>query len=294
MTPSFDTSSATPSNQVENPNLPRLLCLHGGGTNARIFRIQCRSVIRIFAPHFHLVFVEAPFPCDVPGPDVLSVYASYGPFKRWLRFRPEHEAAANEEVVAAIEGSMREAMAEDDAAGWTGEWAGLLGFSQGAKVAASVLYELHLQMEENVAKRVVLGGTTSLGGTKGFAGANWRFGVLLAGRGPLVGLSPKAYGLAGMDKPGGMAAAPEPGQYFWNQNRIALPTVQVHGLSDPGLKFHRVLLEDFTEPGTAEVLEWDGNHRIAIKTADVTPILQATLRALTVSPEYLSRYLQNC
>jgi hypothetical protein len=207
-----------------------------------------------------------------------------------LRWRPEHEAAAgNEEVIAAIENSMEVAMAEDDAAGWTGEWVGLLGFSQGAKLAASVLYEIQRQMEEedDVMNKVVAGGGRKDpgGGMVGFAGVNWRFGILLAGRGPLVGLNAKTYGLANMDEPGAMASsfAPQPGRYSGNQTRLALPTVQVHGLSDPGLEYHRALLEEFTDAGTAEVLEWDGGHRVPIKKTDVQPLLQAALRALKVS-----------
>lgn len=69
---------------AEDPTLhrPRILCLHGGGTNAHIFRAQCRSLSYALAPHFRLAYAEAPFLSD-PGPDVASVYADCGPFKRW-------------------------------------------------------------------------------------------------------------------------------------------------------------------------------------------------------------------
>lgn len=282
MTPSLDSPSQTPSEENINHDLPRLLCLHGGGTNARIFRMQCRSLIKAFAPHFHLVFPEGPYLCPTPGPDVLSVYEDHGPFKRWGRWLPEHPATTDEEALAAIEESLRDAMQADDAAGWTGDWVGLLGFSQGAKMAASILYEIQLQREEAVAARI--SGKPTIGGMSGFAGANWRFAILLAGRAPLMALSDKGNLLANLERPSSMSVPTKPGQYTWNENRISLPTVHVHGLSDPGLKFHRVLLDDFTEPGTAELLEWDGDHRIAIKSADVKPLVEATLRAFQMSP----------
>jgi hypothetical protein len=211
------------------------------------------------------------------------VYENHGPFKRWGRWLPEHPATTDEEALVAIEGSLRDAMEADDAAGWTGEWVGLLGFSQGAKMAASILYEIQLQREETVAARMA--GRPSTSGMRGFAGANWRFAIVLAGRAPLIALSERGYRVANLEKPSDMTVATKPGQYTWNESRLSLPTVHVHGLSDPGLKFHRVLLDDFTEPGTAELLEWEGGHRIAIKTSDVEPLVDATLRAFQMSPK---------
>ncbi|OGM39934.1 monooxygenase [Aspergillus bombycis] len=118
--------------------LPRILCLHGGGTNARIFRMQCRVLERMLRPHFRLVFAEAPLPAR-PGPDVTSVYKDYGPFKAWLRVRPEDPAQAAGDIVRAIEDSLGAARRADDRQGATGDWVGLLGFSQGAHLAAGIL-----------------------------------------------------------------------------------------------------------------------------------------------------------
>ncbi|KAL1846958.1 hypothetical protein VTK73DRAFT_173 [Phialemonium thermophilum] len=268
-------------------HLPRLLCLHGGGTTARIFRRQCRSLVRAFSPYFRLVFADAPYLAPDPGPDaaaLAAVYppARYGPFRRWLRSSPsEHpicDADGNEceEGAAAIERAMLSAMAADDAAGGRGEWVGLLGFSQGAKVAASVLFETQGRLR----------GTRPQVGP--FAGVDWRFGVLLAGRGPLVALGQDTFSLAGFERPGGSAAGRTPPppppvvgeRRAWNsEHRIWLPTVHVHGLGDPGLAFHRALHADGTQAGSAELVEWDGDHRVAIQTKDVQRIVQAVLRA---------------
>lgn len=287
-----------------NAHLPRLLCLHGGGTTAAIFRRQCRSLVRSFAPQFRLVFADAPYLTDAPGTDaaaLVAVYppARYGPFRCWLRRLPECVAQealvgydapaavwreADTEAVAAIERAMRKAMTADDEAGGRGEWVGLVGFSQGAKIAASVLFETQLRRDARV----------SSGETKHhFAGADWRFGILLAGRAPLVSLNELNSPLEGFELPTNSRAGlpPVPGDYARNQHRLRLPTVQVHGLADPGLRFHSALYADFTVPGTAELVEWDGDHRVAIRPKDVQYIVQATLRAATVSGQFAIAYL---
>lgn len=48
-------------------HLPRILCLHGGGTNAKIFHAQCRVLRAELKGIFRLCFAEAPFPSK-PGP----------------------------------------------------------------------------------------------------------------------------------------------------------------------------------------------------------------------------------
>lgn len=118
---------------------PRILCLHGGGTNARIFRAQCRGLSSHLSPYFRLVFAEAPFP-STAGPDVLPVYEAYGPFKSWLRgVHPDQPEPDPTSTWEAVDGVLAQAVFEDDAKGASGPWVGLLGFSQGAKMAASVL-----------------------------------------------------------------------------------------------------------------------------------------------------------
>jgi predicted esterase len=117
---------------------PRILCLHGGGSNSRVFRFQCRALIAQLQPKFRFCFVDAPF-LSSPGPDVVPTYQNYGPFRRWLRWHPDHPEVDHDTASRAILRSITVAMQEDDRSGATGEWIGLLGFSQGAKIAASLL-----------------------------------------------------------------------------------------------------------------------------------------------------------
>lgn len=228
--------------------LPRLLCLHGGGTNARIFHMQCRSLQFALKSHFRLVFAEAPWP-SLAGPDVLTVYADCGPFKRWvLTAEPNAVERQPRETWAGIETALGDVMDADDRLGATGEWVAVLGFSQGAKIAASLLL---LQQE----------GANGAMGRLGRSERGFRFGVLMAGRGPLL--------------PTDWEKASWLGEKFdYESNRkgdrlLRVPTLHVHGLQDPGLGYHQVLLEEWCDSDSTVLIEWEGNHRLPIKTADV-------------------------
>lgn len=60
----------------EDLKLPRILCLHGGGSNAQVFKSQCRVLSKQLHGLFRLCFVAAPWTSEA-GPDVTSVYQAY-------------------------------------------------------------------------------------------------------------------------------------------------------------------------------------------------------------------------
>ncbi|GAM83297.1 hypothetical protein ANO11243_012840 [Dothideomycetidae sp. 11243] len=246
-------SSDPPSTNDDTLSLPRILCLHGGGVNAEVFSLQARSLNRSLRPHFRLVFADGPYFCAA-GPGIGDVYGAYGPFRRWLRWLPEHPAvddgAAAEEILYALRGAMR-----DDAG--TGPWVALLGFSQGAKVAASLLYDVQQARKKGYIP--ILEG-------------DWKFAVLLQGRHPLVSLSHYTRHPAivnagaiseGFDYPGVL------GEKLW------MPTVHVHGLSDVGLPLHRKMLKQYCDPKGVTLVEWDGDHRVTVKKQDVAMVCEA-------------------
>lgn len=251
-------------------HLPRILCLHGGGTNARIFRTQCRALKTALSSEFRLVFAQAPFDCDASS-DVMAVYSKWGPFKRWLRWRPEHSAITAEEVIAAIDSSLEDAMREDDEQGGAGEWVGLMGFSQGAKVCASLLYRQQVREANRVKSSGCLSAFLP-------APTNFRFGILLAGRAPLVSLDNRlcssdsrlmhasAYRLAESTKT-------ETGRQNTGRETLTtllkVPTIHVHGIHDPGLEFHRQLFDEVCDPASKFLIEWEGDHRVPLKSKDV-------------------------
>ena len=239
-------------------HLPRILCLHGGGTNATIFRMQCRVLEKRLGRSFRLVYAQAPFISLGPGPDVTAVYKDFGPFRVWLRDHRMPGVWTSRDVTSKIDASLALAMAADDAKGATGEWVGLLGFSQGAKIAASILY------------RQQRGGMPT-----------FRFAILIAGRGPLVWLMPD------LPQPHGLVDAATPFTYdppAWltlgsYEHMLRLPTVHVHGLKDPGLDKHRELLREYCDPRSATLVEWDGDHRMPIKLRDVETVVQQIYKA---------------
>lgn len=247
--------SSVPSTDL---SLPRILCLHGGGVTAAIFRAQFRSFLSSsLSSKFRFVFVDAPFYCE-EGVGVVPVYADWGPFRRWFRWLESHEEIDAETCRDEIAYALKQGMDADEG---RGEWVGVLGFSQGAKLAASLLYERQLMVDE---------------GEEG--GVEWQFAVMLAGRAPLVSLSGKSEGLPWMQSAGGLAEGADLESIRERpEMRLRLPTLHVHGLKDEGLHLHRTLVEDYCAPGSATLVEWDGPHRIPFKKVDVDRVVQAIL-----------------
>jgi predicted esterase len=248
--------------------LPRILCLHGGGVNAAIYKVQSRALIRHLQHSFRLVWADGPFLCE-PHPDVIEVYGSYAPFRRWLRWLPEHAEIGAESCIDEIGYALRTAMEDDNRDGGTGEWVGLMGFSQGAKLSASLLFEQQAREEgAQKARHLVAPGSA-------MPNIAWRFGILLAGRAPLSNLNPLIISSEALVSAGGLSEGFQFCKEVDDGAILRKPTLHVHGTADPGLHLHRKLLDDYCERGSATLVEWDGAHRIAIKTKDVNRIVDA-------------------
>ncbi|KAK3073507.1 hypothetical protein LTR53_004846 [Teratosphaeriaceae sp. CCFEE 6253] len=232
-TPASQRPSRAPSPLPPAPEdltLPRILCLHGGGVTAEIFRLQSRSLIK-YLPAFRL---------------------DYGPFRRWLRWLPEHPAIDDESAVEEVFYNIKTAKDGDEG---TGPWVGMLGFSQGAKLASSLLYEQQVHIEK-----------------EGKAETDYKFAVLLAGRSPIVSFSDRSRSDATV-----AAGAISEGFHYEGASPhvLRLPTIHVHGLNDAGLHLHRKMLRQYHDPSAVTVIEWDGTHRVPIKKTDVEPIAAA-------------------
>lgn len=135
-------------------------------------------------------------------------------------------------------------MHRDTMNGTSGEWVGMLGFSQGAKLAASLLYR---QQESQCRSHT-----------------NFCFGILLAGSAPLA-LLDQDWDLSSVFKLLPKSIQPD--------LVLRIPTVHMHGLRDPGLHRHRQLYKS-CRLDTARVLEGDGDHRVPIKLKDIMPLVQ--------------------
>jgi hypothetical protein len=174
---------------------------------------------------------------------------------------PQHQEIDAETAVEEIHYQLKQAMEEDDRTGGSGEWVGLMGFSQGAKVSASLLYDLQVQ--------TAAGTETEL--------PKWRFAILLAGRAPLVSLSGASAGNKALVNAAEISegfASVEP-EVWEGYEKLRLPTVHVHGTKDPGIHLHRRLLNQYCEAGSTTVIEWEGEHRVPIKKKDVDEIVEA-------------------
>jgi predicted esterase len=237
----------SPMPPADTTHLPRILCLHGGGVTGDVFRMQARSLIK-YLPDFRLVFADGPFYCN-PGPGIVPVYQDCGPFRRWLRWLPEHPEIDDESAIEEVMYNIKTAKEEDEG---TGPWVGLMGFSQGAKLAASLLYDQQIHMEK-----------------EGKAETDYKFAVLLAGRSPLVSFSELSRSPACV-----AAGAISEGFNYDGESPhvLRLPTIHVHGLNDQGLHLHRKMLKQYHDPSTSTLIEWDGTHRVPIKKVDVEKI----------------------
>ncbi|KAI0813765.1 serine hydrolase FSH [Xylaria sp. FL0064] len=254
---------------------PRILCLHGGGTNARIFRAQCRVLSRMLEPYFRLVYAEAPY-ASSPGPDVVAVYAGDGPFKRWLRWLPNHETVDSQAAVRDIDRAIKEAMDADDAEGADGPWVALLGFSQGAKLAASLLFR---QQQRDLRRAQEGKGLSSAGVADDGVFDGWKFAVVLAARAPLVNLEPGIFKSSLLSEPSdiGLSGTPDLMEMASERHVLRLPSIHVHGLTDPGLHLHQELFEQYTDPECTRLVQWDGGHRVVLKSTDVQPVVDAII-----------------
>jgi len=170
-----------------------------------------------------------------------------------------------------IEASLDFAIKEDDKRGATGEVTGVLGFSQGAKIAASLL--LRQQVRCN---KLGLNNTLNDARPSGF-----RFGILLAGRGPLVAFDLEMLENSNLVNAGHLGFQIDIDRRKGTDHVIKVPTLHVHGLNDEGLHLHRRLLEDYCEYGersNSRLIQWNGHHRIPIQTDVVREIVGQILR----------------
>jgi pimeloyl-ACP methyl ester carboxylesterase len=216
------------------PNgLPRILCLHGGGSSAAIFSFQVRKIKKALAPSFHLVFVNGPWEC-LAGPGILPVFEGAGPFYRWA---PKEDGETYDTVVATVTQAM-------DADG--GRFVGVLGFSQGAKLAAGLMgyqEEGHTLGRHVFGFSVVVNGSypplcPSVGGT-GIVGAAYGFDEKLEGA-------------------------------------IQAPSVHIWGSLDPVLPMSRLLTRCFSQE-TRVVLEFENGHYMPVALGDTDKFADAIL-----------------
>jgi pimeloyl-ACP methyl ester carboxylesterase len=230
-------------------HLPRILCLHGGGTSKVIFQFQARRLIRALRPHFRLVFVDAPFE-SAPGPGVLPVFEGAGPYYEWLTKDDEGE----EQVRSLLQRKLH----EDDGA----PVVGVLGFSQGTRIGSGLLHE----QEQN-----------------GAFAPSLCFGVFLNGNyPPLRQRSNPSTLLPSISEFTLHESAKE-----WKEAHegiIHLPSVHVLGRQDDILPRGQLLARCF-DPATATIFEFDNGHYLPTRDDDTQKIADEIVRIYRAEQE---------
>ncbi|MCJ1381390.1 hypothetical protein MMC17_004500 [Xylographa soralifera] len=185
----------------------------------RRFRKDIRALDEVLCQEsghdFRLVFVDGPWPCQMHE-DLKPVYSHMGPCYRWANWSAHHPPIDESSAIREIECSLMKTMNSDEG---TGEWVGILGFSQGAALAFTILLENQLRLQRDPRA------TAS-------AGVHWRFGVIMAGRAPPFSLShitQKAQHYKSLTQRSlcyEKASFPE---VFPFATRLRTPTLHVHG-----------------------------------------------------------------
>ncbi|KAL8965895.1 MAG: hypothetical protein Q9183_003631 [Haloplaca sp. 2 TL-2023] len=236
--------------------LPCLLCLHGGGTSAHIFSIQTRRLQKALAKHFRFVFVDGPFECPA-GPGVLPFFEGMGPYRRWIDEDGDERGQ--------VRPLLQRTMAEDG-----GNFVGVLGFSQGARLALGLLHEKQEKKAE--------------------AFTEFGFGVFICGTYPPLGISSALF-------PATPTVQFE--TQYWevkHQSILNMPTVHVLGYKDPFLYKSR-LLAQCSEPSSTTVMGFNMGHHLPVIPADTLRLAnklialyesyQRELELRAVDPSYL-------
>lgn len=242
-----------------SPRLPRILCLHGGGTSAMIFKIQTMKLASILRHHFHLVFVDAPFPCPA-GREVLPVFEDCGPYYRWTPVKEGDD-------VARVRTVLRKALIEESDGM---PFVGVLGFSQGGMLSAGILME---QFQS--------------GGGLGGEDVKFKFGVFLVPGFPPISVDSRYTPLGEPYSYGGG----DDDENYWDT--IDVSSVHLQGKRDTVLSKSQALAKCFRDEGvdadgkeiTKTVFEFDVGHHMPT-TMEETRLLANAILKMHYGPDW--------
>lgn len=214
------------------------------------------------ANHARFVYADGPFFAP-SGPLLSGAFTDWGPFRAWLPpalgigpGKGQGVENIDEDptdaglVVEKIEQSLRTAMDADDQAGGMGQWVGILGFSQGAKIAASLLLR---QQQKRCRSSLV---------------PDFPFGVLIAGPAPLVSLAP--YPEDAKTRPLPLSA----------EAIIRVPTLHVHSTNDCLIPTADEWLYQSCSSDARKLLVWEGDHFVPTRTKDVAAVVDMIVELL--------------
>ncbi|KAH9876856.1 putative esterase tox9 [Plenodomus lingam] len=243
----------------------------GVGSNADILSLQTRVLRDQLSSKFRFVFANGPFFCE-PGPGVLPAYGGAEPFRRWLRWSPSHRVLKPKYHIEAIRQCLEDSMMEDDEAGADGPWVGLLGFSQGARLSASLLFETQRRQAIRASGGTITGYEGTDVTTKLWS-QDWQFGIFFSGPAPLVALSPDL-GHLPLQSPTELDLSYKELDQLDPSGKVSIkrPTLHVIGVEDEWTDSQRRLYDAYCPEESKTLLEWQGDHRIPIQASETKQI----------------------
>lgn len=225
----------SPSKQSATPlMLPKVLCLHAAGSSADIFRVQGRKIFPALRKDFAFEFVDAPF-TSKPGPG-MGPFESSGPFWRWhcdmsatVGFDITEAEVANERVQARD-------MIFDKLRSLGSSVVGIIALSQGARVATGLLLYLERMKQEQKLQELGL--------------PDIKFAIINSSTYPPLYLDQETEDWV---KSGAEA-----------DRRVSIPTLHLHGSTDPWRPESEKMVEEFYAKASAEVMQFVGGHQMPL------------------------------
>ncbi|KAK4067251.1 uncharacterized protein Triagg1_7694 [Trichoderma aggressivum f. europaeum] len=216
--------------------LPRILCLHGAGSSAAIYRVQGRKIFSGLRNDFQFEFVESPFRSS-SGPG-MELFADSPPFYRWqcdmgasLSFdiTADEVRAERQKVTDLLEGALLKK------ADGKQPFVGIMAFSQGARVATGLLLHLARMRRQGCDKYY-----------------NIRFAIISNATYPPLFLDDEM---------------PETAEV------LTIPTLHLHGSNDPWRPESEEMLAKFFDHESAKTILFEGKHQLPLLQADVDKVL---------------------
>ncbi|GME34517.1 uncharacterized protein LTHEOB_10369 [Neofusicoccum parvum] len=123
---------------------PLVICLHGSGSSAAIFRAQARRICSALQSQINFLFIDAPFEGPA-GPGVLPFFEDAGPYFYWFTDDGHDEQLRMAEwntILSTLEAFLgRHGYRTTDVKG-------VMGFSQGALVGSILLKQAKAHGDE--------------------------------------------------------------------------------------------------------------------------------------------------
>ncbi|KAF4633457.1 hypothetical protein G7Y89_g4660 [Cudoniella acicularis] len=208
-------------------HLPIILCLHGSGTNTTVFNVQTIRLQRALSKYFRFIFLDGPFVTEA-GPGVMPVFEGCDPFYRWIK---------NKDNKFSIPAETRK-LIESAIMGVDGDVVGVLGFSQGSRLAAGLLWEQQFTDQQ-------------LAG-----GFKFKFAALFNGIAP-----PMTDKLVESEK-----------------HIISVPSLHIVGIEDQWAEDSRELFEAFFDKQTAIKFEFGIGHHLPVAEEHTTKVAAEILK----------------